>query len=30
MAVAMADGNATETAAAMVDGDHNGNGRRQR
>jgi hypothetical protein len=26
----MADGNLTETAAAMVDGDRNGNGRRQR
>jgi hypothetical protein len=24
MVTAMADGNATETAAAMVDGDHNG------
>ncbi len=30
MATAMADGNATETAAAMVDGDHSGNGRQQR
>ncbi len=28
MATAMADGNATETVAAMVDGDRNGNGRR--
>jgi hypothetical protein len=27
--MAMADGNATETAAAMVDGDRNGNGQRQ-
>jgi hypothetical protein len=30
MATAMADGDATEMAAAMVDGDHNGNGRWQR
>ncbi len=30
MATAMADGNATETAAGMVDGNRNGNGRRQR
>ncbi len=30
MATAMADGNATERAVAMVDGDRNGNGRRQR
>ncbi len=29
-ATAMADGNATETAAVMVDGDPNGNGRWQR
>ncbi len=29
MATAMADGNATEMAAAMVDGDHNDIGRRQ-
>ncbi len=28
-ATAMADGNATERAAAMVNGDRNGNGRRQ-
>jgi hypothetical protein len=30
MAMAMADGNMTEMAAAMVNGNHNGNGRRQR
>ncbi len=30
MATAMADGNATEMVAAMVDSDRNGNGRRQR
>jgi hypothetical protein len=30
MVTATADGNATETAAAMVDGNHNGNGQRQR
>jgi hypothetical protein len=30
MTTAMADGNATETAAAMVDGDRNGNGQGQR
>jgi hypothetical protein len=30
MATTMADGNATETAVAMVNGDRNGNGRRQR
>ncbi len=29
MATAMADGNATEMAAAMVDGDRNSNGRQQ-
>ncbi len=29
MATAMADGNTTETAAAMVDGDRNGNGQLQ-
>ncbi len=29
-AMAMADGNATETAAAMVNGDHNDNGQWQR
>jgi hypothetical protein len=30
MATAMADSNATEMAAAMVNGDRNGNGRRRR
>ncbi len=30
MATAMPDGNATETAAAMVNGDRNGNGQQQR
>jgi hypothetical protein len=30
MATAMADGNATEMAAAMIDGDRNGNGQQQR
>ncbi len=30
MVTAIADGNATETAAAMVDGDCNGNGQQQR
>jgi hypothetical protein len=30
MATSMADGNATETAAAMVDGDRNCNGQRRR
>jgi hypothetical protein len=30
MATAMADGNATEMAVAMVDGDRNGNGQRRR
>ncbi len=30
MATAMADGNKTERAAAMVDGNCNGNGQRQR
>jgi hypothetical protein len=30
MVTAMANGNATETVAAMVDGDRNGNGRWQR
>jgi hypothetical protein len=30
MATVMADGNATEIAAEMVDGDHNGNGQRRR
>jgi hypothetical protein len=30
MAMAMADGNATERAAAMLDGDHNSNGQWQR